>query len=740
MRLFFGPILGRMRVRLATAGLAALACSLALPVAPASAQIQPLEQRPVDVVLDSGEVTNRGGARSAIFSEVLNVQDASWVRLMFDRCRLGAAPAGGEPTVLRLTSLADGAVQHMRAEHVVQWQMSSAYFNGGRVLVELLADPGAAPSRVEISFVLAGSIEPPAEGERSICGPVDDRELSSDPRTGRLMPIGCTAWMIDDANKCFLTAGHCTGAAEVMEFNVPLSNPGGGVVHPGPEDQYAVDPDSMQTNGGAGVGNDYAYFGCFPNTETGLTPAQAQGDWFVLADQAPDDTDRNIRITGYGTTSSPVPPQWNQVQKTHVGPYVGSPGTNVQYSTDTTGGNSGSPVIDESTGLAIGIHTHAGCGSGGGANNGTAIEHPGLQAFLANPQGVCIPNLLEIAFPSGRPELVDPSGGTSIDVTIAALDQQPDASSARLFVSDGGPFVEVVLSNVGGDLFSASVPPTTCGADVEWYVSVETTSGETVTAPFDAPDSVFNAVSAVAIDQRFADDFELDLNWVVTNSGGLTDGAWERGEPAGGGDRGDPGSDADGSGACYVTDNADGNSDVDDGTTTLTSPPMDATDPASVLEYWRWYSNSTGADPGNDLFVVEFSSDGGITWNELEVVGPDGPEADGGWEFETFTLADVPGFVPSAFFHVRFVASDLAAGSVVEAAVDGVRITVRECGDDGCAEDLAGDDGMVGVEDLLALLAAWGPCGASCNADLDGSGSVDTPDLLTLLAAWGPCP
>jgi hypothetical protein len=37
------------------------------------------------------------------------------------------------------------------------------------------------------------------------------------------------------------------------------------------------------------------------------------------------------------------------------------------------GGNSGSPVVHEETGLAIGIHTHGGCSNSGGANSGTKI-------------------------------------------------------------------------------------------------------------------------------------------------------------------------------------------------------------------------------------------------------------------------------------------------------------------------------------------------------------------------------
>ncbi len=47
-------------------------------------------------------------------------------------------------------------------------------------------------------------------------------------------------------------------------------------------------------------------------------------------------------------------------------------------------------------------------------------------------------------------------------------------------------------------------------------------------------------------------------------------------------------------------------------------------------------------------------------------------------------------------------------------------------------------DGVVDVLDLLAVLAAWGPC-AGCPGDITGDGTVDVLDLLEVLAAWGPC-
>ncbi|HEU5323144.1 MAG TPA: VCBS repeat-containing protein, partial [Methylomirabilota bacterium] len=45
-------------------------------------------------------------------------------------------------------------------------------------------------------------------------------------------------------------------------------------------------------------------------------------------------------------------------------------------------------------------------------------------------------------------------------------------------------------------------------------------------------------------------------------------------------------------------------------------------------------------------------------------------------------------------------------------------------------------DGLVGIADLLALLAAWGPCTGACPADFDGDGAVGITDLLIVLANW----
>ena len=58
--------------------------------------------------------------------------------------------------------------------------------------------------------------------------------------------------------------------------------------------------------------------------------------------------------------------------------------------------------------------------------------------------------------------------------------------------------------------------------------------------------------------------------------------------------------------------------------------------------------------------------------------------------------------------------------------------------DEPCDADVTGD-GLVDVTDLLAVIAAWGPCDIECPGDVSGDGLVDVTDLLAIIAAWGPC-
>jgi len=350
-----------------------------LPIVP------PPSSHDVDVQIDSRLTENVGGGS---WSETVRINGAQWLQLHFSDVVL--TENENQTSILKITSLEDEAFQILDAKSCEQWRNKSAFFNGDAVKVELLSD--AQSDRVVIDKVTVGDIPEPAE---SICDAVDDRVLSNDPRVGRTNSR-CTAWLFNGRQNGMITAGHCVPGLSTVFFNVPLSDPNGSLNFPPPEDQYAVCPDSVQNqNGTIEIGNDWAFFGVFDNSNTGLSPLAAQGDSYTIAVPKSSTFNSNdpIRVTGFGMTTFPVDPSWNQAQKTDVGPFASFIGTTLRYRADTTGGNSGSPVILDSSGIAYGVHTNGtneGCFNGGGSNSGTGFNNRDFWTAINNPQG-CLP-------------------------------------------------------------------------------------------------------------------------------------------------------------------------------------------------------------------------------------------------------------------------------------------------------------------------------------------------------------
>lgn len=353
---------------------------------------------------------------------------------------------------------------------------------------------------------------------------------------------------------------------------------------------------------------------------------------------------------------------------------------------------------------------------------------------------------LAFDYPNGLPQYVSPNGTTPVAVNIRNVNAALQAGTARQFtrVGGSGSFVEAPLTSLGGGSFQMNLPEAPCTVWVEYYVEAQTTLGETVRSPIDAPTMV-HASQSQNIVTIFADDFQTNLGWSGVAAGDdATAGRWNRMAPqqtTTGGQVVQPGSDhTPGAGTiCWVTDGNAGSSvganDVDNGRTTLTSPAFDlsaAADP--VISYWRWYTNDKGSAPNADTFRVDITSNG-TTWVNVETVGPGGAGTSGGWFFHQFHVTD---FVPlSSTIRMRFIAEDIGSGSLVEALVDDFLITTIDCPAAPCPEDLNGD-GQVDQADLAQLLAAYqsGPGG-----DINGDGETDQADLAALLAVYGQaCP
>ncbi|MBX3373427.1 MAG: choice-of-anchor B family protein [Phycisphaeraceae bacterium] len=338
--------------------------------------------------------------------------------------------------------------------------------------------------------------------------------------------------------------------------------------------------------------------------------------------------------------------------------------------------------------------------------------------------------LPQIAFelPDPLPGMISPAGGS---LTVDILEDFAGAlvaGSPRVHWRIDDDAFDAPMSPVGGEpgRFTGVIPPLPCGALVDLWFSAQQSDGLTITYPAGAPQNTFDAVIAwdLAIDLRYT--MESGFDWSVQNVQ-LTDGAWERGVPAGDGTRGDPTTDFDGSGACWLTANRPGNSDVDGGPTHLLSPVLNLAGLADpTMSVATWFYND---DQDQDRLTIAVSVDAG-PWITIEAI----PHQGNLWVERTYRLRDY--VVPTAATRFRFSAVDNPNDSVTEAAIDALRIVDLDCTAPPATGDLNGD-GTVGFDDLLILLAAWGPCTPPCDADLSGDGTVGFDDLLLLLSNWG---
>jgi murein tripeptide amidase MpaA len=341
------------------------------------------------------------------------------------------------------------------------------------------------------------------------------------------------------------------------------------------------------------------------------------------------------------------------------------------------------------------------------------------------------------SLPAPLPTGVD-QAGAPVTVTVrsggAAL-AGPPVLMAR--VGDGA-FTPASTTPGANNAYTGVLPGATCGQAVQFYFEASTTTGITSRFPANAPAAVFAAVGQGTPIVRFSDDMETDRGWTVGAPGdAATTGLWERADPQGTAAQPEDDHTPPPGVRCWVTGAAAGANvganDVDGGATTLTSPIIDALPPRFTavtetrLTYARWYSNNQGSNPNQDSMPVLVSNDGGATWVQIEDV----TENAGGWVVKSWRLED---FLPvTGRMRVRFVARDLGAGSVVEAAVDDVSITLMACRPD---LDL-NRDGNADQDDVAYLInvISGGGNPTGIDPDFNGDGNVDQDDVADFITA-----
>jgi len=297
----------------------------------------------------------------------------------------------------------------------------------------------------------------------------------------------------------------------------------------------------------------------------------------------------------------------------------------------------------------------------------------GAQSFsLASSHPFTLLPHLSLSFPSVPPAVLLPGVATPLDVRIAAVADTLVAGSPTLHVRyDAGPYLELPLLPLGGGLYRADLPPAVCAAQPDFWFSAEGLASGTTTLPPDAPTATFVAQVATT-SVAYQDNFDANAGWTVQSTA-LTGGAWARGVPVGGGTRGDPLAAHGGAGACFLTENLAGNSDIDGGPTRLLSPVIDLSSGASFeLSYARWFTND---DYDLDALTIELSNDNGTNWTTLELVDDGG--SGGGWVTRSFQVETI--LAPSAQMRLRVSVVDNPNDSVTEAAFDSVLVLRRDC-------------------------------------------------------------
>jgi hypothetical protein len=395
--------------RIARLVLAWLSCGL-LAVG-ASAQPDDLTlQYYVPYPVDSGPLDNPSGSPNIVFQTTIAPGPYSFVRVHFAFAHL---PPGSS---LQLIADADSAVQTLDAADLYDWDHSSAYLNGSSLQLALVAGPFTVANQVVVDSVWVGDPDLSGMSVESICGTRDTRVLSSNAAVGRLLindrrgstlAFG-TAFIIDTPqgiDKCHLSAGHNFASSAnrtyVLEFNVAASDTACNPKFSKPEFQFPVLKTTL-TYDNSGIGKDWAVFRC--GKSDGKTDFQKQGAALPLATSIPDSGD--ARVTGYGrdNTASDDAGGGNascgacaspngrrhRVQQTDTGRFYRINATTLEHRVDTCPANSGSPILNETNGRVIGIHTQGGCDAGTARNSGTRVDQDSLALTIAGCKAVPI--------------------------------------------------------------------------------------------------------------------------------------------------------------------------------------------------------------------------------------------------------------------------------------------------------------------------------------------------------------
>ena len=316
-----------------------------------------------------------------------------------------------------------------------------------------------------------------------------------------------------------------------------------------------------------------------------------------------------------------------------------------------------------------------------------------VQRYRLNVTGASIPfDGPTIVAQQAPPFVVPPGQQVILDYQVLAnQDTIIDGPNLRYRFGPGA-YSTLAMSNLGGNIFRATIPAASCGDSPEFYISVSgQVVGEVNLPAAGAVDPFSYSVGALTV--LFEDNFELNNGWSTFAT--ATAGQWVRDIPVP--STGAPSADFDGSGRCYVTGNVVGE-DVDGGRVFLTSPPLNLEN-GGVFTYAYWLGGSLGT---GDNLTLQISTNGQITYTNLKTYTVDSA----GWQVDSVEIDAATGTNNTYF---RFFAEDTGFDNLVEAAIDAVTVGQITCtAPGGCnPADLVPPFGILDLADINAFINAF---------------------------------
>jgi hypothetical protein len=148
--------------------------------------------------------------------------------------------------------------------------------------------------------------------------------------------------------------------------------------------------------------------------------------------------------------------------------------------------------------------------------------------------------------------------------------------------------------------------------------------------------------------------------------------------------------------------------------------PMGGSFPGNGIVPISW---TASAPEGLYAFDIQASYNGGRTW---PLIAKDLPPNATSYQWQ---LPPITSAIPDV--RIRVVVRDK---HFQNSAAD-AQIAITIGGGNPIPGDVTGD-GVVNVNDLLAVIVAWGACGSVCPADLNHDGVVNVNDLLMVITNW----